>query len=399
MPPGFPTAHSPTPRTRSTRGLRLRPETAAPPAPLPYGAAGGAAHLAAASSAAAPAAICCSRSEGAALLPIAAACSVATGPGRSQSGKIPRRHQRRLPPAPRPGRRPHADRRDLGGERAPWKPGHGGGRFSLCFSGSGRGTSPPRFTRAAGGSPPPGSLRPLIPLPPLPRLIPSPGTVRQPPGSGSSDVRFPPSPSTFLVVPPPPNRARRTPQLTSQSGGASRKTSRRDSARRDSARRNRQRSLTWRGAAAPWERRAEPAGGTAGAGAGAVGLGSSHRPPALLPPPGRAALPAAAAPSCPALRLQAAGGRREQRGRQGGKEETPLALPQARREMFPRSADAGGMPLPSRPGCSGLSSQVPGQVCGGFPGCPSSRPDALTAPLQILNKGCCVSNVNERIKN
>ena len=261
-------------------------------------------------------------------------------------------------------------------------PGTAAGAFSLAFWD--RGWEPPLLVypglRVA--APLPAASAPKFPLPPLPRLSPSPGTVRQPLGSGSSlssssssAVRLPPSPSTFLVVPPPPNRARRTPQLTSHSGGASRKTSPCDSARVGSARRGAAQQ-----AAQPHlarSRRAMGAPGGACRRRGRAGAGEQPppaRPPALLPPPGREALPAAASPSCPALRLQAAGGRREQRGRQGGKEETPLALPQARREMLPRSGDADGMPLPSRPGCSGLSSQVPGRLCGGFPEVPQLSP-------------------------
>lgn len=208
-------------------------------------------------------------------------------------------------------------------------PGTAAGAFSLAFWD--RGWEPPLLVypglRVA--APLPAASAPKFPLPPLPRLSPSPGTVRQPLGSGSSlssssssAVRLPPSPSTFLVVPPPPNRARRTPQLTSHSGGASRKTSPCDSARVGSARlgaarRNRQRSLTWRGAAAPWERRAEPAGGAAG-----PGPGSSHRPPARPPAsagPGGSACRRLSLLPCAA----AAGSGREERaegeaGREGG---------------------------------------------------------------------------------
>lgn len=281
--------------------------------------------------------------------------------------------------------------------------------FSFAFRD--RGWEPPLLVspglRVA--APLPAASAPKFPLPPLPRLSPSPGTVRQPLGSSSSlssssssAVRLPPSPSTFLVVPPPPNRARRTPQLTSHSGGASRKTSPCDSARVGSARlgaarRNRQRSLTWRGAAAPWERRAEPAGGAAG-----PGPGSSHRPPARPPSclrrAGRLCLPP---PLPPALRCgcrqreggESRGGGREGRRRlpsrsrrHGGRCSPGAVIPRGCRS--PPGRDALGSPRRFRAGCAG-----------GFRGCPSSRPRALPASSQILNKGCWVASVNERIRN
>lgn len=89
------------------RGAPAPPATVLPGA-LP-GGGGGAAHLGTAGTAAAPAARLPPAAHlllafrGSLLLPITAtaACSVATGPGRSQSGKIPRQHTRRLPTAPR----------------------------------------------------------------------------------------------------------------------------------------------------------------------------------------------------------------------------------------------------------------------------------------------------------
>lgn len=376
MPPGFPTAHSPTPRTRSTRGLRLRPETAAPPAPLPYGAAGGAAHLAAASSAAAPAAICCSRSEGAALLPIAAACSVATGPGRSQSGKIPRRHQRRLPPAPRPGRRPHADRRDLGGERAPWKPGHGGGRFSLCFSGSGRGTSPPRFTRAAGGSPPPGSLRPLIPPSPAASADPQPRHSTAAPGQRQQRRSLPSLPVDF-------SRGAASPKPCPQDP-ATHIAERRRLPQNFAARLSSARFGSAQQAAQPYlarSRRAMGAPGGAcrrhgrsrGRGGGAGEQPPPARPPSCLRRAGRLCLPP---PLPPALRC----GCRQREGGEsrGGGREGRRRLPSRSRRHGGRCSPGALMPAGCRspPGrdARGSPRRFRGRCAGGSRGAPALAP-------------------------
>ncbi|CAM9215072.1 unnamed protein product, partial [Bubo scandiacus] len=83
-------------------------------------------------------------------------------------------------------------------------------------------------------------------------------------------------------------------------------------------RRNRQRSLTWRRAAAPWERRAEPAAGAVGPGRRGPGAATA-RPPALLPPPaGRLCLPRRRSLRPLRCGCRQAGG--EGRGKGGGRE-------------------------------------------------------------------------------
>lgn len=285
-------------------------------------------------------------------------------------------------------------------------PGTAAGAFSLAFWD--RGWEPPLLVypglRVA--APLPAASAPKFPLPPLPRLSPSPGTVRQPLGSSSSlssssssAVRLPPSPSTFLVVPPPPNRARRTPQLTSHSGGASRKTSPCDSARVGSARRGAAQQ-----AAQPHlarSRRAMGAPGGACRRRGRAGAGEQPppaRPPSCLRRAGRLCLPP---PLPPALRC----GCRQREGGEsrGGGREGRRRLPSRSRRHGGRCSPGAVMPTGCRspPGRDALGSprRFRAGCAGGFRGCPSSRPRALPASSQILNKGCWVASVNERIRN
>lgn len=107
--------------------------------------------------------------------------------------------------------------------------------------------------------------------------------------------------------------------------------------------------LTWRGAAAPWERRAEPAGGAAGPGA------ANARPPCCLAgrcAPLRSALPAAPPLPGPALRLRA---RREERAGRGGREGGDLPL-------APATQRGGAARLPPGAGCGSHPSSFRGRA-------------------------------------